>query len=206
MPRSSKRKRASRVPRTGITDEVDAVSAPSDDGEPELDAEEYQRQEENGDANHRHEVEAEIWDSFREEFHEGAFTHPVSLVDERHATDGVETAVEQLPLYLHRSYSLLRELDEQVTGKSAPWLVLNSDRAVIDALVPIFCRELQPDIPNFAEIHPPPSRVGRPSPTRPEREWHNEGVEFSTRVRDQASQRRGRGHQLTSRISRNPHW
>jgi hypothetical protein len=27
------------------------------------------------------------------------------------------TAVEQLPLYLHRSYALLRELDEQVTGK-----------------------------------------------------------------------------------------
>jgi len=52
-------------------------------------------QEKNGDANPRFEVEAEIWDSFREEFHE---------------------AVEQLPLYLHRSYALLRDLDEQVTG------------------------------------------------------------------------------------------
>ena len=34
-------------------------------------------------------------------------------------------AVEQLPLYLHRSYALLRELDEQVTGKrvaSLSWL------------------------------------------------------------------------------------
>jgi hypothetical protein len=88
MPRSSKRKRASRVPRTGITDEeIDAVSAPSDDGEPELDAEGHQHQKENGDANRRYEVEAEIWDSFREEFHEGTFTHPVSLLDERHAAE-----------------------------------------------------------------------------------------------------------------------
>lgn len=29
----------------------------------------------------------------------------------------VPTAVEQLPLYLHRTYALLRELDEQVTGE-----------------------------------------------------------------------------------------
>jgi hypothetical protein len=75
MPRSSnKRKRASRVLQAEILDEdVEVVSEPEDDGEPEMDAEESQRQEENGDANHRFEVEAEIWDSFREEFHEGAY-------------------------------------------------------------------------------------------------------------------------------------
>ncbi|KAH9998985.1 hypothetical protein BJV77DRAFT_978333 [Russula vinacea] len=96
MPRSTKRKRAPRV-QTEIPDEedVDVVSVPGSDGEPELDTEEPECQEQNGDANHRFEVESEIWDSFREEFHE---------------------AVEQLPLYLHRSYALLRELDEQVTG------------------------------------------------------------------------------------------
>ncbi|KAF8479005.1 hypothetical protein DFH94DRAFT_682571 [Russula ochroleuca] len=96
MPRSIKRKRAPRV-QTEIPDEedVDVVSVPGSDGEPELDTEEPECQEQNGDANHRFEVEGDIWDSFREEFHE---------------------AVEQLPLYLHRSYALLRELDEQVTG------------------------------------------------------------------------------------------
>ncbi|KAI0060856.1 hypothetical protein BV25DRAFT_1917409 [Artomyces pyxidatus] len=39
--------------------------------------------------------EQEIWESFKEEYHE---------------------ALEQLPLYLHRSYALLRELDEQATA------------------------------------------------------------------------------------------
>ncbi len=76
MPRSSsKRKRALRI-HTEIADEeeVDVVSmGGDDDGEPELDTEKPEGQEENGDANpsHRFEVEAEIWDSFREEFHEG---------------------------------------------------------------------------------------------------------------------------------------
>ncbi|KAI0253929.1 hypothetical protein BJV78DRAFT_140292 [Lactifluus subvellereus] len=96
MPRSSKRKRTSRV-QTKIPndDDVEVVSAAEDDGEQELDTKERENQEENGAASRRFEVEADLWDSFREEFHE---------------------AVEQLPLYLHRSYALLRELDEQVTG------------------------------------------------------------------------------------------
>jgi hypothetical protein len=67
MPRSSKRKRAPRE------EEVEVVSVPGDDGEPELDIEEPECKEESGDANHRFEVEAEIWDSFREEFHERTF-------------------------------------------------------------------------------------------------------------------------------------
>ena len=73
MPRSTKRKRAPRV-QTEIPDEEE-VEVVSDDGEPELDSEESEEgQEENGDApNHQFEVEAEIWDLFREEFHEGAF-------------------------------------------------------------------------------------------------------------------------------------
>ena len=72
MPRSTKRKRAPRV-QTEIPDEEE-VEIVSDDGEPELDSEEPECQEENGDANHRFEVEAEIWDLFREEFHEGTFS------------------------------------------------------------------------------------------------------------------------------------
>lgn len=75
MPRSSsKRKRAPRV-QTEIPDEedVEVVSVAGDDGEPELDSENPEGQEENGDANprHRFEVDAEVWGSFREEFHEG---------------------------------------------------------------------------------------------------------------------------------------
>jgi hypothetical protein len=84
MPRSSsKRKRALRI-QTEIPDEeeVDVVSvAGDDDGEPELDAEKPEGREENGDANpsHRFEVEGEVWDSFREEFHEGDVPFSSSL-------------------------------------------------------------------------------------------------------------------------------
>jgi len=87
MPRTSKRKRASRVLQAEIVDEdVDVVSAPEDDGDPETDAEEHERREENGDANHRFEVEAEVWDSFREEFHEGAYL-PLLLLLDKGATE-----------------------------------------------------------------------------------------------------------------------
>jgi hypothetical protein len=84
MPRSSsKRKRAPRI-QTEIPDEEDleVVSAAGDDGEPELDSEKPEGQEENGDTNlgHRFEVEAEIWDSFREEFHEGDVPFSLSLL------------------------------------------------------------------------------------------------------------------------------
>ena len=84
MPRSSsKRKRAPRV-QTEIPDEedVDVVSVAGDDGEPELGSEKLEGQEQNGDAKpgHRFEVEAEIWDSFREEFHEGDVSFSLSLV------------------------------------------------------------------------------------------------------------------------------
>lgn len=90
MPRSSsKRKRAPRI-QTEIPDEedVEVVSGAGDDGEPELDSEKPEGQEENGDANpgHRFEVEAEIWDSFREEFHEGDVPFSLSLLRWR-ATD-----------------------------------------------------------------------------------------------------------------------
>ncbi len=85
MPRSSsKRKRAPRV-QTEIPDEgeYDVVSVVGDDGEPELDIEIPEAQEENGDSDtnpgHRFEVKAEIWDSFREEFHEGKVPFSLSL-------------------------------------------------------------------------------------------------------------------------------
>ncbi|KAF8270371.1 hypothetical protein EI94DRAFT_1723065 [Lactarius quietus] len=99
MPRSSKRKRVSRV-QDEVPDEDDAhgvVSVAPEDGEgTELDPIKSEHRGESVDVNPKLEVEAELWDSFREEFHE---------------------AVEQLPLYLHRTYALLRELDEQVTGR-----------------------------------------------------------------------------------------
>ncbi|KAI9508473.1 hypothetical protein F5148DRAFT_1195928 [Russula earlei] len=97
MPRSSsKRKRVSRV-QAGSRDEegTDVDSAHGTDAKQEPDSDEPEYQRVNGDANHRLEITAEMRDSFREEFHE---------------------TTEQLPLYLHRSYSLLRELDGQVTG------------------------------------------------------------------------------------------
>ena len=42
------------------------------------------------------------------------------------------TAVEQLPLYLHRSYALLRELDEQITGTFLPSSPPEHDSKVSD--------------------------------------------------------------------------
>jgi len=72
MPRISKRKRVSRVP-TDIRDEeeIETNSAQDGDGEPELHTDEPEYHEENGDADHRLDVSPELWDSFREEFHEG---------------------------------------------------------------------------------------------------------------------------------------
>ncbi|KAH8983586.1 hypothetical protein EDB86DRAFT_2966390 [Lactarius hatsudake] len=68
MPRSNKRKRASRV-QAEIPDEDDAPAASvlEDD---ELDTEKLEHKEESVEVNHRLEVEAELWDLFREEFHE----------------------------------------------------------------------------------------------------------------------------------------
>lgn len=74
MPRSSKRKRLSRahaeVPNEDNAPGVESVP-PEDDEETELDTIKPEHQEESIGANHRLEVEAELWDSFREEFHEG---------------------------------------------------------------------------------------------------------------------------------------
>ena len=73
MPRSSKRKRVSHV-QDDVLDEDDApgVSVPLEDDEgTELDIIKPEQQEESVETNRRLEVEAELWDSFREEFHEG---------------------------------------------------------------------------------------------------------------------------------------
>jgi hypothetical protein len=74
MPRSSKRKRAARVEHNipNEDDEVEVVSAPEDDEDLELDIDRRENQRENGYANPLFEVEAELWDTFREEFHECA--------------------------------------------------------------------------------------------------------------------------------------
>jgi hypothetical protein len=139
MPRSSKRKRALRVQAEVADEEVDIASAPDDDREPG----DPEHKGENGDTNHRLEVEAEIWDSFREEFHEGPYLFSSSLVKTRLTGPA---AVEQLPLYLHRSYALLRELDEQVTGK----VVHHAFWTVRDAFT-AFCFFL---LGNYNRIHP----------------------------------------------------
>jgi hypothetical protein len=144
MTRSNKRKRATRIQANIPTedDEVDVVSAPEDDGEPEG----RENPQENGNANGRFEVEAELWDTFREEFHEG-WRHWFwikSWLTER-------TAVEQLPLYLHRSYALLRELDDQVTGKSLP----NSTQASDDHVAKTFTghyNEILPSLQRYIRL------------------------------------------------------
>jgi hypothetical protein len=73
MPRSSKRKRVSHV-QDEFPDEDNAPGVsvpPEDDEEMELDVIKPEQQEESVGANRGLEVEAELWDSFREEFHEG---------------------------------------------------------------------------------------------------------------------------------------
>ena len=131
MPPRSKRKRTSRV-QTDIPDEDNApgvVSVPSEDDEGfELDTAKPELKEESVEANPQLEVEAELWDSFREEFHEGMrrFCSIILRLSE-------PTAVEQLPLYLHRTYALLRELDEQVTGK--PLIVFRYKATYHDCLL-----------------------------------------------------------------------
>ena len=71
MPRSSKRKRLSRV--QADEDNAHGVESvpPEDDEETELDTIKPEQQEESIEASSRLEVESELWDSFREEFHEG---------------------------------------------------------------------------------------------------------------------------------------
>ncbi|KAN0105254.1 hypothetical protein V8E52_011242 [Russula decolorans] len=194
MPRSSsKRKRALRV-QTGIPDEedVEVVSAAGDDGEPELDSEKPEGQEENGDANpgHRFEVEAEIWDSFREEFHE---------------------AVEQLPLYLHRSYALLRELDEQVTGhynQIHPTLqkYINLRRSLAD--------QHQQDLNVMKEQDPPESEVKPtcditedskpPSPLKSPETHTGESTRFSSTT--SSADTKGAGPGTTRELLRHLGW
>ena len=73
MPRSSKRKRVSHI-QDDVPDEDDApgVSVPPEGDEGgKLDIIKPEQQEESVETNGRLEVEAELWDSFREEFHEG---------------------------------------------------------------------------------------------------------------------------------------
>jgi len=60
----------------------------------------------------RDEQAHDVWEAFREEHHEGTFD-PVAFSVIHLA---VVSAIEQLPLSLHRQLTLMRELDEQARG------------------------------------------------------------------------------------------
>jgi hypothetical protein len=60
--------------------------------------------------------ELEIWDAFREEHFEGGLSD--FYRGQRRKADVLLLVIEQLPLSLHRQYTLLRELDEQAQGES----------------------------------------------------------------------------------------
>lgn len=55
----------------------------------------------------------EIWEVFQEEHHEGPFASCTPL-----STTHRSPVLDQLPLSLHRSYSLISELDDQVNSTS----------------------------------------------------------------------------------------
>jgi hypothetical protein len=72
--------------------------------------------EENGEVTSEElKKELEIWDAFREEHFEGTVCNRSVQVC---YIDVLLSAIEQLPLSLHRQYTLLCELDEQAQGMS----------------------------------------------------------------------------------------
>jgi hypothetical protein len=54
------------------------------------------------------ERERDIWEAFREEHYEGIAHHTECV-----STNLLALAIEQLPLSIHRQFTLLRELDQQ---------------------------------------------------------------------------------------------
>lgn len=54
--------------------------------------------------------ELEIWDAFKEEHHEST---PIKIILIEQSTELDVAVLEQLPLSLHRQYTLIRELDDQ---------------------------------------------------------------------------------------------
>ena len=57
-------------------------------------------------------AEEALWEAFKEEFHEGS---PNVLNSTYLSTQSCYVVYEQLPLYLHRQFTLMRELDEQTS-------------------------------------------------------------------------------------------
>lgn len=63
---------------------------------------------------HQTEKEQQVWDAFREEYYEGIVS---CVVHSRIFAFNTVKALEQLPLSLHRSFSLILELDQQVQSE-----------------------------------------------------------------------------------------
>jgi hypothetical protein len=57
--------------------------------------------------------EFEIWDAFKEEHHESTL---IKIILKEQCTELDVIVLEQLPLSLHRQYTLIRELDDQSNG------------------------------------------------------------------------------------------
>lgn len=58
--------------------------------------------------------EAELWEAFKEEYHEGICLAASPETDCCSKQESV--ALEQLPLQLHRYFALMKELDEEATS------------------------------------------------------------------------------------------
>lgn len=104
-----------------------------------LDAQQGQDMEEaiDGDAEKLSRKEMEIWDVFREEHYEGMRKQR----SEFEISDNICLAIEQLPLTLHRQYTLLQELDQQAcsmclsfTGSSRIHLVVDHSNELLPSI------------------------------------------------------------------------
>lgn len=62
--------------------------------------------------------EREVWDAFREEHYECAFHHGHGSLARCESLMSTLLVLEQLPLSLHRAFTLIHELDQQAQGES----------------------------------------------------------------------------------------
>lgn len=62
--------------------------------------------------------EREVWDAFREEHYECAFHHRHGSLARCESLTTTLLVLEQLPLSLHRAFTLIHELDQQAQGES----------------------------------------------------------------------------------------
>jgi hypothetical protein len=127
--RSNKRRRSQAFPadddkaeHTEVADDLQNVDGyDGEEGAEHAEVIEAQVEEQPAAAEHTEDPEdtnrkQEIWEVFQEEHHEGMFSlHLASLDLSSHAHSC--PVLEQLPLSLQRSYTLVSELDEQVKSK-----------------------------------------------------------------------------------------